>query len=330
MMDAKHIRDRKMSGPAAILEGMRPAHWIKNGFVIAPLLYSMKFTELSAWAHSLLATAAFCFLSSAIYLWNDVHDAAADAQNPQKAHRPIPSGRLSKLTALVSAAILLCLGMGMLWKCQLLAGSTPGPSSRYLVLWGADYVLLNIFYTLVFKYINLLDVICVAMGFVLRAMVGAAALNVHISPWMVVCTFAVCTYIAITKRRAELLSLGDVAASSAREVHKDYTLETLGRLQSVALSMSLVLYSIYCLVPSTVKRFGSPNLIWTIPLVVFAMFRFDHTSHTMERGDVVRVLLADKVLWLAGLLLLILTAWIIKFGAGDAVQFLEVPWLETP
>lgn len=328
MMEVKHIQGRERSLPIAILTGMRPAHWIKNGFVLAPLLYSMKFAEPLAWGLSLLATAAFCLLSSAIYLWNDVHDAASDSQNPQKAHRPIASGHLSKFAALVSAAVLLCLGMAMLWKCQSIAEQSPGPSAHYLLLWGAGYVVLNVFYTLVCKHVNLLDVICIALGFVLRAMAGAAALNVQISPWLVVCTFTICIYIAITKRRAELISLG-LSASDTREVHKDYTLETLGRLQSVALSMSLMMYSIYCLAPATIKRFGSPNLIWTIPLVVFAMFRFDHTSHVMERGDVVRVLLGDKVLWLAGILFVALTVLMIKFGAHPSMQFLEVPSVEA-
>ncbi len=317
-----------MSLPVAILRGMRPAHWIKNGFVIAPLVYSTKFSEALAWGQSLLATAAFCLLSSAIYLWNDVHDAESDLQNPQKAHRPIASGQLPKSVAVAVSALLLVIGLGLLYVGQSCLMVSLGPSAHYLLLWGVSYVVLNVFYTLLFKHVNLLDVICIALGFVLRAMAGAAALNVQISPWLVVCTFTICTYIAITKRRAELISLG-AAAETARGVHKNYTLETLGRLQSVALSMSLMMYSIYCLAPATIRRFGSPNLVWTIPLVVFAMFRFDHTSHIMERGDVVRVLLGDKVLWLAGVLFVLVTILMIKFGAHPSLQFLETLPMEA-
>jgi 4-hydroxybenzoate polyprenyltransferase len=308
---------RSTTGAIALIEALRIPHWTKNIFVLAALPFSGKWAD---WVMAMGAFASFCLLSSAIYLINDIADRKSDQTHPIKKNRPVASGRLSPLVATIAAAVLLAAGAGIVAHlCRELYRPDLPLAGMGLGVWAGAYVLINLAYNLGLKGRPILDVIIVAMGFVLRAMAGAAAIAVVISPWLVVCTFMLCLFIALAKRRSEIIALGD-SAGDTRRVHGFYTSANLDHMLSVSAGLAILTYSLYCLAPATVERIGSSHLIWTIPLVVYGMFRYYCLTLSADGGDPVRVLLRDKVLWLVG------TAWlgcviaVLRWGASDAVR----------
>lgn len=331
-------------GLIALWEAMRPMHWVKNGFVIAPILFAGKIFDPDAWWRCLLAVIVFNLLSSAVYLINDICDRESDRLHPDKRNRPIPSGRLSiRLAGGVAVALVLvglllavipalpylkvfferrgvsvafipdCFGVLDLTTHQPLAGVG-------LVIWAAAYFALNFAYSFWLKRYTVIDVIVVAFGFVLRAMAGAAAIAVPTSPWLVICTFTFCLFLALAKRQAELTELPPDQAGKIRRVHRGYRAEDLDFMLTVCTAIALMSYCLYCLAPSTVARFGSANMVWTIPLVMYGIFRFIRIGRRMRKGDLVSVLLADKVLWLVVIFYVVLSAIIVHFGKHTAVR----------
>lgn len=309
------------NGFGALIEAMRPTHWVKNVFVLAPVLFAGAFGQWDAWWRCLLAVAAFNLLSSGVYLLNDLCDRTADRAHPDKRFRPIASGRLSAPLAIAAVAVLFPAGLAIsvlpgIWPLhpnQPLGGMGAG-------VWAGAYLLLNLLYSLRLKRYTIIDVILVALGFVLRAMAGAAAIAVPISPWLVICTFTLCLFLALVKRRAELTELPADAAHDTRHVNRDYRVEDLDFMVTVATAIALMSYCLYCLAPRTVLHLGSAHMIWTIPLVMYGIFRFLRIGRRIHTGDLVNVLLADKVLWLVGFLYVALCALIIRFGNDAALR----------
>lgn len=305
----------------ALLEALRPTHWVKNAFVVAPILFAGAFGQWDAWWRCLLATAAFCLLSSGVYLLNDLCDLSADRAHPAKRHRPLASGRLSPPGAILTAAILLPAGV--------LVAALPGisPPRPHPPLGGMGtaicagaYLVVNLLYSLWLKRYPVIDVIFVAMGFVLRAMAGAAAIAVPISPWLVVCTFTLCLFLALAKRRAELTDLTAEQAEQTRRANRAYRREDLDFMLVVSTALTLTSYALYCLAPGTVHRVGSSHMIWTLPVVMYGVFRFVRVGRRMRQGDVAAVLFADKALWAVVLLYAILCVAVLRFGAHPAVR----------
>ena len=300
---------------------MRIPHWTKNIFVLAALPFSGKWTEPFAWAMALGAFAAFCLLSSAIYLINDIADRKSDRIHPVKNRRPIASGRLSPAWAAAMAVALLVGGAGIVASLSYKLYRPGIPlAGMGLVVWSGVYVLINLAYSLGLKGRPILDVIIVAMGFVLRAMAGAAAIAAVVSPWLVVCTFMLCLFIALGKRRGEIVALGDDAAGQTRRVNRFYTLANIEHMLAVSAGLAILTYSLYCLAPATVERIGSSHLIWTIPLVVYGMFRYYCLTLSAGGDDPMRVLTRDKVLWLVGAAWLVCVIAVLRWGASDAVR----------
>ena len=313
---------RRGGTPGALLESLRAPHWVKNLFVLAALPFSGKWTEGAAWAMALGAFAGFCLLSSAIYLINDIADRRSDRAHPSKAARPIASGRLSVSAAAAAAAVLLALGAGFIALVSILVvrGILPHepvlPMHGFaLPVWAGAYVLLNIAYSMGLKSRPILDVLIVALGFVLRAMAGASAIAVPVSPWLVVCTFTLCLFIALAKRRSEIAALG-AAAEQTRAANRFYTLTNIEHMLAVSAGLAVVTYCLYCLAPLTVQRVGSAHLIWTIPLVVYGMFRYYCLALGAAGEDPVRMLMRDRVIWIVGLLWLLCVMVVLKWG-GD-------------
>jgi 4-hydroxybenzoate polyprenyltransferase len=180
-----------------------------------------------------------------------------------------------------------------------------------LSLCGVSYVVLNVLYTLRIKSIPILDVLCIAMGFVIRVVAGALAIQVPVSPWLVVCTFMLSLFIGITKRRSEVLNHAPDRAREIRNANAFYTPERLEHMISVAASLAIMSYSLYCLAPQTQERVGSVHLVWTIPVVVYGIFRYTCISGVSGTGDPVRILLKDRGMALTGLVWLILALLII-------------------
>jgi 4-hydroxybenzoate polyprenyltransferase len=304
----------------ALLPAMRPHHWVKNLFVLAPIVFAGRFDSPLAWVHCALAVASFCLLSSAVYLINDICDREEDRWHPDKRKRPIPSGRLSVGLAMVSAAVLMVVGLGLAgasvvwadWSVETLAGWG-------LLLWAGAYLVLNLLYSLWIKHHVYVDVIFIAMGFVLRAMGGAAAIGVGISPWLVVCTFTLCLFLGFTKRRGEMTQLADKTAEKTRRTNQSYQLRELDRLITISAGLAIMTYALYCLAPRTVQHIGSAHMVWTIPLVVYGIFRYDRLSRLRGRGDVVQLLRGDTVLWAVIVVYLAVAMAVVKFGDHPAV-----------
>ncbi len=305
---------------SAIFVSMRVGHWIKNGFVLAPLLFSMSFNDPDAWLKALAATFAFGLLSSAVYLVNDICDRNRDRAHPVKRDRPIASGQLSVAVAAVVAVVLVIAAMAVAVSVAMPVDQTQPLGGWALVVWAGAYFVLNLLYSLWLKSHTIIDVIVVALGFVLRAMAGAAAISTPVSPWLVVCTFTLCLFIALTKRRGEILSLPAEMAAQARPASRGYELKDIDYMVTVSSSMAILTYCLYCLAPGTVNRIGSAHMVWTIPIVIYGMFRFNRITGQGGSDDPAGVLLRDRIMWLVLTGYVVATGLILVYGSADAVR----------
>jgi 4-hydroxybenzoate polyprenyltransferase len=319
--DTTHSHTDARTGPGAILEAMRPAHWIKNAFVAAPLLFSGLFSDPASWGLCLAAVGAFCLLGSAVYLINDICDREEDRLHPTKCRRPIPSGRLTPRAAAVAAAVLLIAAAAIV---IVLAAVTPRRGKllggHALLVWCAAYVALNLLYSFWLKRKAFVDVLVVAFGFVLRAMAGAAAIAVPVSPWLVVCTLSLCLFIAVTKRRGEVAEGPDGQARASRRVNRVYDARQLDFLLTVSAAMAILTYTISCLAPQTIRRIGSAHMVWTVPVVVYGMFRYHRITRNVGGSDPVGRLVRDRVMWIVLAIYVVMSGLIVKFGAHPAVR----------
>ncbi len=276
----------------AWVRALRPAQWIKNGVVPAAYFFAWRDPSQSAhvqgWMPLLseaVAVACFCSVSSGVYLLNDIRDMAADRAHPLKRLRPLAAGEISVPAALAAAALLVLAGAG---------GSLALPAAFTGVL--AGYFLMQVVYTLALKRIPYVDVFVIATGFVLRAIAGATALEVRISPWLLLCTFLLALFLALCKRRHEKVLL-DEAGSLHREALSGYDRYLLDMQIGITSSATVVCYAIYTLSPETVQRFGTARLGLTIPFVVFGIFRYLELVYRHDEGGrPEKVMLTDKVL----------------------------------
>ncbi len=305
---------------SAIFVSMRIGHWIKNGFVLAPLLFSMSFNDPDAWVKALAATFAFGLLSSGVYLINDICDRNRDRAHPVKRDRPIASGSLSVSVAAVFAIVLVVAGMAVSVAVAMPIDQTQPLGGWAVVVWAGGYFVLNLLYSFWLKSHIIIDVIIVALGFVLRAMAGAAAISTPVSPWLVVCTFTLCLFIALTKRRGEILSLLPDQAAEARPVSKAYDMKDIDYMVTVSSAMAILTYCLYCLAPGTVNRIGSAHMVWTIPIVLYGMFRFNRITSQAASQDPAKVLLRDRIMWLVLIGYVVATGLILVYGSSDAVR----------
>jgi len=217
----------------ALIRSMRPEQWLKNGFVLAPIVFSGLVHDPVAWARSLAAVVAFCAASSAVYLINDVIDREADRAHPVKCRRPIASGEVSAGLAMVVAAVLVSFAIAV---STALSGWFPAVLIAYVTL-----VLL---YSAVLKRAVFLDVLVVAAGFVLRVVGGAVAIDVPVSRWILLVAYLLALYLALGKRRSELALLGDEAGNH-RVVLGHYTLPMVDQAISVVLGATVLAYALY-------------------------------------------------------------------------------------
>ena len=269
----------------ALIRSLRPEQWLKNGFVLAPLVFSGMLDDTSVWLESMIAVAAFCAASSAVYLVNDVIDREADRRHPTKRARPIASGEISVATALVTAAFLVAAAMTAAWG---LGGWFP------MVLGG--YILLVVLYSAILKRVVFVDVLVLAAGFVLRVVGGAVAIDVPVSRWLLLCAYLLALYLALGKRRTELALLGE-SAGTHREVLGHYTLSLVDQVISVVLGATVLAYTLYTVADDTVAKVGSEGLMITVPVVLYGLFRYLYLLHRSEMGgSPTRVLVTDRPL----------------------------------
>jgi len=275
-----------------ILRALRPSQWIKNLIVLAAYFFA-RWDSQQALDTGLLpvlrvvtAAGLFCLISSAIYLVNDIRDVEADRAHPVKRRRPIAAGELSIGAAWAMSLLLLATGLGGGFFL----------SANFCLL-ACGYVALQLAYTFGLKRVALLDVFMIAIGFVLRAVGGALAIDVRISPWLLLCTFLLALFLGLCKRRHEKRLLADCDAQQHREALAGYEEGLLDMLIGIAASATVVSYAIYTLSPETVSRFGTSRLGLTIPFVVFGVFRYLDLVYRHEQGGrPEKVLLTDRTL----------------------------------
>lgn len=248
----------------ALVRTMRPRQWVKNAFVLAPLVFSRHLAEPAFAARAALAALAFCALSGAVYAFNDVHDAAADRCHPTKRLRPVAAGLLSETAALVWTAVL---------AVSALAGAAA--LSVPLAGFAALYLVQNLAYSLGLKKIAFIDVGLIAAGFLLRVLAGAAAIDVPASRWLLLCTALLASYLGLGKRGHELVwARRTDSASSTRAALAGYRLEVV-RVAMVGLAVvTCAAFVAYTLNSHTIEFFGTSDLVWVSPFVAIGMGRF--------------------------------------------------------
>jgi 4-hydroxybenzoate polyprenyltransferase len=250
----------------ALFEALRPRQWTKNVFVFAGLIFSGHLFDRAAVWRELAAFVLFCAAASAVYLANDAADREHDARHPIKRARPVASGRLSAATALATS--------GTLGAAALVASAFLGRELFWIVV---AYLALSVAYSVWLKRMFLVDVMIVAFGFVLRAAAGAAAIAVEISPWLLCCSFLLALFLALAKRRAELSLLGD-AAVAHRAILGQYRVALVDGWLTALTGATIVSYALYTQSPRTVEHFGTTNLLYTLPFVVYALFRYQQVA----------------------------------------------------
>lgn len=281
------------------LQLLRPQHWIKNGFVLAPLLFSGRATELDSALKALGAFAAFCLAASAVYAFNDVIDRVEDRAHQVKRLRPVASGRIAAGQALVASAVLAALSLA---ATALLALPALG--------WIAAYLGLNLLYSLWIKHQVLLDVFAIASFFLLRLLAGAAAIGVRPSVWLLLCGGLLALYLGFAKRRHELLVLGD-ASPAHRSVLAHYSAPFLDQIAAVLLSVTIVSYLMYALTSDTALKVGSEALSYGAPFVLYGVFRYLYLVHRRDLGSPTETVLTDRPLMAAVVLWLLYNAVVI-------------------
>ena len=283
----------------------RPGHWIKNVLVLLPVLFALRMGDSGAWALALPAAAAFCLLSSSVYIINDIADRARDRMHPAKRDRPLAAGRITVSAALVEAALFLAAGITLAAVVRPLLVAVVGA-----------YALLQLAYTFLLKQRMIVDVICVATGFVLRAAAGAVAIGVAISPWLVICTFTGCLFLGFCKRRNELATFDDAAeaAESHRKTLAGYTNDLLMHLITLSAAIAVVSFLLYASSDHTRDHLGTLCLVYTLPLVIYAVFRFAMLSMGRRYTDPMDILAHDWPIQLAISAWLASAACIVQWG----------------
>lgn len=288
---------------APYLELLRVKHWIKNAAVLTALPFGWIAHGMGCSAAMLVAVAAFCLASSAIYALNDVVDREEDLLHPGKRGRPVARGAIRPVAALAQAAVLALGSLVISWTV----------ADRSFALCVGGYLLLMAGYSVHLKQEPILDVILIACGFVLRAVAGAVAVDVYISPWLIVCTFTLCLFLGFGKRRTEVYAINHAeAAAEHRSTLSYYTPDLLNQLLSTSAGIALVTFMLYIM--DTEKQPGQTvviekrPLLLTFPLVAYGLFRY---AMLIEDGKVTGptdILLKDRVL------LVIIVLWAVASG----------------
>lgn len=263
---------------------MRPHQWVKNGFVVLPLLFSPGAITYANLSLILLAALVFCAAASAIYIINDIADRESDRNHPLKKHRPLAAGTLS-----VQFATVLCLA---------LLGITVGSSfalGNSWVLFPAVYILLNIAYSFRLKHIALVDVMIVSLGFIIRILAGCAAIGIEASSWILICTGFLSLFIAFGKRR------DDVVRETGRKSTLHYNLHFVNSAMTILAAGSILTYTLYTQSAATVAHFGTDKLYMTIPFVLLGFLRYLQLCLVQEKGGTpTSLILEDTFLQIIG------------------------------
>ncbi|MBM4418970.1 MAG: decaprenyl-phosphate phosphoribosyltransferase [Chloroflexi bacterium] len=269
----------------ALIEAFRPRQWTKNVLLFVGVVFAVRLLDVPSLVASLIAFLVFCAVSSAVYLMNDLLDSEADRQHPRKRSRPIASGRLSPATATIAAAVLAIGGLGVAAAVRLEFGAIV-----------AAYLILNGAYNLGLKRVLLIDLFTLAAFYVLRAVAGAVAIAVPISPWLYLCTILAALFLGLAKRRHELILLGESAADH-RLILREYNAPLLEQMITIVTASLIMAYSLYTFSADNLP--DDHTMMLTIPIVVFGIFRYLFLVHRRDAGGSPEdLLLGDRPLTL--------------------------------
>ena len=293
--------DAPMLGP--LFRTMRPRQWVKNLFVLPPLIFAQSLRDPQLLLQAGIAFAVFCALASSIYLLNDTMDRERDRLHPLKKLRPIASGELSVRTAVLATVILALTSIAGSWWLGL----------DFLVV-ALVYLGINLLYSAGgIKKIVILDVMVVAVGYVLRVLAGGMAIDVTVSAWLLLCTIFMALFLAFSKRRHELVLL-DTDAAGAREVLGHYSPAFLDQMMNVVTASTVMSYALWATAPETTEKFGEVALVYTVPFVLFGIFRYLYLIYQVrdERNPTESMLsdvpfLLNLALWGLSVLLILYT-----------------------
>lgn len=288
-----------------LVRSLRPSQWTKNLIIFLPLLFGQRLFDLGSMAYAAAAFATFCVLSGVVYLLNDVADRDGDRRHPIKKNRPIASGAVAVPAALTTAVILGAVALGAAFALR-----------REFGFFATAYVALLACYSGPLKHVVIIDVLTIAIGFVIRAAAGAVAIDVPISNWLLFLTILLALFLALSKRRHELVLLAD-SATSHRPILQEYTPYLLDQMISVVTASTLVAYAFYTINPETVEKFHTTRLGLTLPFPLYGIFRYLYLVHQKEGGgSPAEMLVNDRPLLICVALWALAVAFII-YGPRD-------------
>jgi len=272
-----------------IIISMRPKQWYKNLVLFIGIIFSLNFMDFQLWSNTILGFIIFCVLSGSEYIINDIIDKEKDRKHPKKRKRPIASGRLKVSYALIFAVIAVFLALIGAYLINV----------KFLII-SVMFFLLILSYSLVLKHLIIVDILVISMGFVVRAVAGCLAINVFISPWLIICAFLLALFLALGKRRHEMFLLGK-GAKTHRKVLKDYSVQMLDQMTSIITGALIVSYSLYTFLTDNIY------MMLTVPFVIYGLFRYLFLIHMKNFGGEVEIIFKDKGMLICMSLWIVLT-----------------------
>lgn len=251
---------------------MRIQQWIKNFFIFAPLIFSGHLFKVNDFLLTIAGFFVLSFASSAIYLFNDVVDMEKDKLHPEKSQRPIPSGKLKPSVAIFTFLVFAILSLAIAYVIN-----------PYFGLIVFIYMVMNILYSFWLKQLVILDVMTISVGFVLRVIAGAIIINVPTSEWLIICTMLLSLFLGFSKRRSELVLL-ESFANAHRSVLTHYNSHFLDQMIGIVTASTVMSYALYTISEETIIKFGTKNLIYTVPFVLYGIFRYLYLVHKKQEG----------------------------------------------
>ena len=287
-----------------LIISMRPKQWYKNLVIFIGIVFSLKLLDLSLWIDVIAAFAVFCVISGCLYIINDIIDIDKDKNHPKKCKRPIASGKLKIRSAWSSAVILLIVAFGVSYLI-----------STWFLASAAAFFLLILIYSLFLKQLIIVDMMIISSGFVIRAIAGCAAVGVIVSPWLIICAFLLALFLAIGKRRHELVILGENAGNH-RKILDGYSTEMLDQMMNITTSALIMSYSIYTFFT------GKIYIMITIPFAFYGLFKYIYMVHAKNFGGEPEMLFKDKGMLLSMVIWAVLVI-VILYGSSIS-RFLGV------
>lgn len=296
------MRKIRMGKSQAILESLRPLQWTKNLFIFAGILFSRNILNPVLLSKVIASFFIFSFFTGSVYILNDIIDLEEDKRDPLKSRRPIASGRLKKSNAIAAGVVILPFSLGLAYWLDM-------PFFATMLL----YFLLQLIYSLLLKHIFILDVFAIACGFLLRVIAGAVIIDVEVSPWLLICTIFLSLFLALGKRRHEVVTSEERAQNHNKTIGK-YNIYLLDQMIFVVGASTLVVYVLYTLSAETISKFGTRNLIFTAPFVFYGIFRYFYLIYQKGAGGNPENILIKDMPLLADIILWIFAAGIILYA----------------